>query len=50
MASSDDWLRPDAVVRAVFATATLLLGGLGVVLREGRLLAAAGICGILWTV
>ena len=49
MSSSDGWLRPEAVVRAVFGTATVVFGGLGIVLREGRLLAAAGICGILWT-
>jgi len=47
--SSDGWIRPEAVVRAVFGTATIVFGGLGLLLREGRLLAAAGICGVLWT-
>jgi hypothetical protein len=50
MAPPDRWTRPEAVVRAVFATGTLVFGGLGLVIREPRLLVAAGICGILWTV
>jgi hypothetical protein len=50
MTSSDRWTRPEAVVRAVFATATIVFGGLGLVIRERRLLVAAGIFGILWTV
>jgi hypothetical protein len=41
--------RPDAVVRAVFASAAVLFGVLGLVLREGRLLVAAGFFGTLWT-
>jgi len=49
MSSSDDWTRPETIVRAVFATATIIFGGLGLLLREGRLLVAAGIFGILWT-
>jgi hypothetical protein len=49
MAPSDDWTRPESVVRAVFATATVVFGGLGLLLREPRLLVAAGVCGALWT-
>jgi hypothetical protein len=41
--------RPEAVVRAVFAAATVLFGVLGLLLGEGRLLIAAGLCGTLWT-
>jgi hypothetical protein len=41
--------RPDLIVRNVFATATVVFGLLGLVLREDRFLAAAGVCGILWT-
>src|SRR5512134_2652076 len=50
MPPSDRWTQPEAVVRAVFAAATFLFGGLGLGLGERRLLIAAGICGILWTV
>lgn len=49
MSPSDRWSQPEAIVRAVFATATVVFGGLGLVLGESRLLVAAGICGILWT-
>jgi len=41
--------RPETVVRAVFATATIVFGGLGLLLREGRLLVAAGVFGTIWT-
>jgi hypothetical protein len=50
MSPSDSGIRPDAVVRAVFATATVVFGGLGLLIRDGRLLVAAGAFGILWTV
>jgi hypothetical protein len=50
MSPSEGWNRPEAVVRNVFAAATILFGGLGLVIREGRLLMAAGAFGILWTV
>jgi hypothetical protein len=50
MAPSDSWTRPEAIVRAVFATATVVFGGLGLLVREPRLFIAAGICGILWTI
>lgn len=49
MSPSDRWSQPEAIVRAVFATATVVFGGLGLVFGGGRLLVAAGICGILWT-
>jgi hypothetical protein len=41
--------RPETVVRAVFATATIVFGVLGLLLREGRLLVAAGVFGTIWT-
>jgi hypothetical protein len=50
MAPSDHWTRPESVVRAVFATATVVFGGLALLIREPRLFVAAGICGALWTV
>jgi hypothetical protein len=50
MTPSDSWIRPGSVVRAVFATATVVFTGLGLLVREPRLFVAAGICGILWTV
>jgi len=50
MSSSDRWTRPEVIVRGVLATATVVFGGLGLVLREGRVLVAAGMCGVLWTV
>jgi len=50
MSGSDRGIRPEAIVRGVFATATIVFGGLGLVIREGRLLVAAGAFGILWTV
>jgi len=50
MSSSDRWLQPEAIVRGLFAAATIVFGGLGLVIRETRLLVAAGAFGILWTV
>jgi hypothetical protein len=50
MSPFDRGIRPDAVVRAVFATATVVFGGLGLAIRDRRLLVAAGAFGILWTV
>ena len=50
MSPPDRWTQPEIIVRTVFATAAVVFGGLGLVLREGRLLVAAGLCGILWTV
>lgn len=50
MTPSDSWTRPESVVRAVFATATVVFAGLGLLVREPRLFIAAGICGVLWTV
>jgi len=50
MSSSDRWIRPEAIIRGVFATATIVFGGLGLVIRDGRLLIAAGTFGLLWTV
>ena len=49
MTPSDHWTRPEAVVRAVFATAAVVFAGLGLLIREPRLLIAAGVFGILWT-
>jgi hypothetical protein len=49
MSSSDRWTQPEAVVRGLFAAATIVFGGLGLVTRDGRLLMAAGAFGILWT-
>jgi hypothetical protein len=50
MSPSERWNRPEVVVRSVLAAATLLFGGLGVVIRDGRLLVAAGAFGVVWTV
>jgi len=50
MSPSEGWNRPEVVVRTVFATAAVVFGLLGLVLREGRLLVAAGVFGTLWTV
>jgi hypothetical protein len=49
MSSSDRWTQPEAIVRGVFATATVVFGALGLLIREGRFLVAAGTFGILWT-
>jgi hypothetical protein len=49
MSSPDRWTRPEAVIRGIFATAALVFGALGLVLREGRVLVAAGIFAALWT-
>jgi hypothetical protein len=50
MSSSGSFQRPEAVVRAVFATATVIFGGLGLLLGNGKLLVTSGLCGVLWTV
>ena len=47
--SQNAFQRPEAVVRAVFAVATVVCGALGLLTREARLLVASGIFGILWT-
>jgi len=44
-----DNIRPETIVRAVFAVATVIFGAVGLVAAEPRLLVAAGIFGILWT-
>lgn len=50
MSSPGRWTQPEAVVRIAFATATIVFGGLGLVIGDGRLLVAAGAFGVLWTV
>jgi hypothetical protein len=50
MSSVDPFQRPDRIVRFAFALASVVFGLLGLTLRSGRLLAAAGICGVVWTV
>jgi len=49
MFSSGSFQRPDRIVRFVFAAATVVFGGLGLALSSGRLLTAAAICGVVWT-
>lgn len=49
MSPSGSFQRPDAIVRAAFATATVIFGGIGLLVRDARLLVASGIFGILWT-
>jgi hypothetical protein len=41
---------PVVVVRAILMAATVVFGLLGLLVREGRLLAAAGAFAVLWTV
>jgi hypothetical protein len=41
--------RPEIVVRSLFATATVIFGVLGLVIRDGRFFVAAGIFGAVWT-
>ncbi len=49
MTPTPRYTHPAAIGRAVFAVATVLFAAAGVGLRSGRLLAAAGACGILWS-
>ena len=49
MTPTPRYTHPAAVGRAVFAVATVVFGVAGVGLRSVRLLAAAGACGVLWS-
>ena len=50
MTSYGRYQNPVVVVRAVLMAATVVFGLLGLLLREAKLLAAAGAFAVLWTV
>jgi hypothetical protein len=49
MSPFERYTNPGVVVRAVLATATVIFLLLGLSLRSGRLLAAAAVFGVVWT-